>query len=85
MVAREEQQPFPPDVVTSEQRRRWELCVMSAFMTLGFSEDDPPADRWDLALLQQTSRTYYERADMPTGEGTLTDEQRAMLRNLQAL
>lgn len=70
---------FPSDVVTGEEKRRWELCAMSAWLAYGFTET-MTLDRWDLALLHQTTRTYYE-SEHETGDGTLSDEQREMLRS----
>lgn len=78
------QEAFPPDVVTVEQKRRWELCAMSAWMVYGYSEESVPNDRWDLELLHRTTRTYYD-SDLDTGEGTISPEMRSMLRAANAL
>lgn len=81
---REQQEAFPPDVVSAEQKRRWELCAMSAWMVYGYSPEEPPSDKWDLALLYRTTRTYYD-SDFDTGQGTISPEMRAMLRAAHAL
>lgn len=78
-----EQEPFPPDVVQPEQRRRWELCAMTAWLVYGF-DDESVLDRWDLHLLHHATRTYYE-SEFDTGSGVLSEENRLMLRARSAL
>jgi hypothetical protein len=76
---RELQEAFPPDVATGEEKRRWEMCAMAAWLSYGYT-DESPLDRWDLELLHQATRTFYA-SEHETGDGTLSDEQRTMLRS----
>lgn len=83
--SREEVEPFPPDVATPEQRRRWELCCMSAYLVYGYNPDgQEPLDRWDLALLHRITRTYFE-SEFDTGPGVLSEAHRQLLRACGAL
>lgn len=83
MPDRVEQQAFPPDIQTGDERRRWELCAMAAWLAYGY-EEDKPLDRWDLQLLHGMTRTYFN-SKHDTGDGFITDEQRAMLRDRSVL
>lgn len=87
-VGREEQQAFPPYVVTDEQKRRWELATRAMLIVYGFDPDNPNEvlDKGDRLLLLTTVPQMYAATDeFNTGPGEITPEQRVAMRAMGAL
>jgi hypothetical protein len=74
---------YPPYVTSEEERRRWRLSTGAALACYGYQPGED-LDGRDRALIWTAQRSIY-RSEFPTGDGDLTDEEMAWLRDLGRL
>jgi len=72
--------PYPPYVRGEEQRRRWRLVTAAALLVYGYTVGDS-LDHGDRLLIWYTQRALFS-SDAETGEGDLSEDQRAWLADL---
>lgn len=82
--SREEQEAFPPFVVTVEDKQRWELAVRAALVIYGFAPGDPVLRGDDAALVRQSAKTLWF-GSLDTGVGFVSAKERELMRAMGAL
>lgn len=68
---------WPSWVRTDEQKRRYELCLRTLLYTYGFSVNDPLTGPDRVIVMRGASTLFH--AGEPTGEGSVSEEERAWM------